>query len=225
MGYAGSSIWTDKKAALFDMDGTLMDSMWMWTDIDIQYLARFPQTRGTDIRQLQAEIEGMGMWETAVYFKKNFQIEDSLEKIQADWDQMAMERYQTRVPLKNGAGDLLSQMRERGLKLGICTSNSSALAMEALKANQVRNLFDLVLTADQVGKGKPNPDIYLEAAKRVGVKPEDCIVFEDVLNGVIAGKRAGMQVCGVADENYADKRKDIVEAADYFIEDFRCLLM
>lgn len=222
---ADSSIWTDKKAALFDMDGTLVDSMWMWTDIDVSYLTRFPQARGTDIRQLQNEIEGMGMEETAVYFKKRFAIPDSLQQMQADWDQMAMERYRSRVPLKPGAREMLVQMKERGLKTGICTSNSAGLMGAALKANHVEDLFDVVLTANEVGRGKPYPDIYLEAAGRVGVDPGRIIVFEDIVNGVLAGKRAGMEVCGVADQSYQDHRQDLIEAADYFVEDFRPLLV
>lgn len=220
-----SRIWRDKQAALFDMDGTLMDSMWMWTDIDVAYLHRFPQARGTDIRQLQLEIEGMGMKETAVYFRKRFSIGDSLEQIQADWDGMALERYQTRVPLKPGAREILIRMKESGLKTGICTSNSVRLAMAALRANQVEDLFDIILTANEVGRGKPCPDIYLEAARRIGADPGETIVFEDVVNGAIAGKRAGMEVCGVADKSYEDHRQDLIGAADYFVEDFRPLLL
>jgi len=216
-----SSIWTGKKAALFDMDGTLMDSMWMWTDIDVEYLKKIPQAKGQDIRQLQLEIEGMAMGEIAVYFKKKFLLSDPVEKLQADWNAMALERYSHRVPLKPGALTMLAQMKARGLKLGLCTSNSAELTRAALAANHVEGMFDVVLTANEVGRGKPNPDIYLEAARRIGVKPEDAIVFEDVMNGVIAGRRAGMKVCGVADDDYADRRQDIIEAADYFVEDFR----
>lgn len=220
-----SRIWTDKKAALFDMDGTLMDSMWMWGDIDVQYLARFPQTKGTDIRQLQLCIEGLSMEETAVYFRKRFGISDPIEKMQADWNAMAFEMYRTRVHLKPGALTMLKQMKEHGLKLGICTSNSARLAEAALQANGVLDMFDVVLTGNEVGRGKPYPDIYLEAARRVGARPEQVIVFEDVVNGVTAGKSAGMTVVGIADENYADRRSELIRAADYFAEDFRPLLI
>ena len=220
----GRTIWTDKRAAFFDMDGTLVDSMWMWTDIDQRYLARFPEAQRCDIRLLQKEIEGLGMLETAAYFRQRFSIADPIPKILREWDEMALELYKTRVPLKPGAAVLLQEMKGKGMKLGVCTSNSSRLAGVALEVNGVRSLFDVVLTADEVGRGKPNPDIYLEAAKRTGVSPEDSIVFEDILNGVIAGKRAGMKVCAVSDENYADRQDALAREADYYIQDFREIL-
>lgn len=220
----GSGIWTDRKAALFDMDGTLMDSMWIWADIDRSYLAHFPQAAGTDIDALQGEIEGMGMEETAIYFKSRFGIGKSVQEIQDDWNRMAMDLYRTRVKLKPGAGQLLGQMRERGMKLGICTSNSIELARAALEANGVDALFDLVLTADEVGRGKPYPDIYLEGARRLSVRPEEVIVFEDVVNGVMAARRAGMEVVGVADASYRDRSQDLIQLADAYVEDFRPLL-
>ena len=86
-------------------------------------------------------------------------------------------------------------------------------------------LFDRILTADEVGKGKPSPDIYLEAARQIGIDPARSIVFEDVISGAIAGKRAGMTVCGVADAYSEDRRAELVEVCDFFIEDFRELLL
>ena len=90
-------MWRDKKGAIFDMDGTLMDSMWMWKDIDIEYLGRF----GIEMPEnLQREIEGMSITETAVYFRRTFGITDSIEKMQSDWNDMAIGFYRTRVTLK-----------------------------------------------------------------------------------------------------------------------------
>jgi HAD superfamily hydrolase (TIGR01509 family) len=219
-----SRILKDKRAALFDLDGTLVDSMWMWTDIDLEYLSRFSGTEGCDIRALQRDIEGLSMPETAELFKMRFRIPDSLEQMQEDWNQMAYERYRTKVPLKAGARQLLETMRRKGMKLAVCTSNSRRLAETALQANDVLELFDRILTADEVGKGKPSPDIYLEAARQIGIVPTQSIVFEDVISGAIAGKRAGMTVCGVADAYSEDRRAELVEICDDFIEDFRELL-
>ena len=208
-----SRILKDKRAALFDLDGTLVDSMWMWTDIDLEYLSRFSGAEGCDIRALQRDIEGLSMPETAELFKMRFRIPDSLEQMQEDWNQMAYERYRTKVPLKAGARQLLETMRRKGMKLAVCTSNSRRLAETALQANDVLGLFDRILTADEVGKGKPSPDV-----------PARSIVFEDVISGAIAGKRAGMTVCGVADAYSEDRRAELVEICDDFIEDFRELL-
>lgn len=109
------------QAVIFDLDGTLVDSMWMWKDIDIEYLGQFgisvPET-------LQQEIEGMSFTETAVYFKETFQIPKSTEEIKEDWYEMAYEKYAHQVPLKEGAMGFLKFLRKRGIRTGIATSLS-----------------------------------------------------------------------------------------------------
>lgn len=210
-----------KKAAIFDIDGTLMDSMWMWTDIDIEYLGRFgislPET-------LQLEIEGMGFTETAAYFKERFGLPRSVEEIKEDWNHMAYEKYAGEVFLKPGALELLGRMRDDGLKIGIATSNHIELASAALRHNQVEQLFDCVRTSCDVARGKPAPDVYLSAAELLGVAPEDCLVFEDVPMGILAGKNAGMSVCAVEDAFSLKRREEIRALADYYIHDFRDVL-
>lgn len=207
----------NKRAVIFDMDGTLMDSMWMWRDIDIEYLARFHRTLP---KNLQLEIEGMGFTETAVYFKETFQLPLTVEQIKDDWNQMAYEKYAKQVPLKKGAREFLQEIKGRGMKLGIATSNHITLVNAALKSNQVENLFDCVRTACDVAKGKPAPDVYLSVADALQVKPEECLVFEDVPMGVLAGKNAGMMVCGVEDVFSAERQSEMRALADYYIHDF-----
>ena len=214
-------MWRDKKGAIFDMDGTLMDSMWIWRDIDIEYLGRFGIALPED---LQAKIEGMSFAETAVYFREHFGITDSLEKIQSDWNDMAIDFYRHRIGMKKGARELLTQMKERGMKIGIATSNSVELTEECLAANGVADLFDTVRTSRDTPRGKPFPDIYLSVADEWGIAPEDLIVFEDIPNGAIAGKRAGMEVIAVADDYALPRREELIRIADHFIEDFTQIL-
>ncbi len=114
-----------KKAFLFDLDGTLVDSMWIWTDIDIEYLGRFGLELPGD---LQNCIEGMSFTETARYFKERFAIPDSLEEMKADWNRMAWEKYMKEVPLKPGVREFLAFYRGRGVKMAVATSNSRELA-------------------------------------------------------------------------------------------------
>ena len=84
--------------------------------------------------------------------------------------------------------------------------------------------FDTIITSCEVGAGKPAPDIYLEAAKRVGVEPEHCLVFEDIVTGLTAGKRAGMKLCAVEDMYSADQREAKKQMADYYVENYLDLL-
>jgi 16S rRNA pseudouridine516 synthase len=214
-------MWREKKGAIFDMDGTLMDSMWMWKDIDIEYLNRFGIELPPD---LQHKIEGMSLPETAVYFQKRFGIRDSVEKMESDWNQMAMEFYQTRVELKKGARELLDAMKARGMKLGIATSNSLPLTRAALCANGVEDMFDTVRSAAEVAHGKPSPDIYLSVAQEWEMRAEDLIVFEDIPMGALAGKRAGMEVVAVEDPWAASRREELKTIADYYIHDFTELI-
>lgn len=207
----------NKKAVIFDLDGTLVDSMWMWKAIDIEYLGKFgislPPT-------LQKDIEGMSFSETAVYFKETFQIPDSLDKIKADWNQMAYDKYTKEVPLKSGAKEFLEYCKENGIKIGIATSNSRELVDATLEALEIRDYFDCVMTACEVTKGKPAPDIYLTVAEKIGVNPMECLVFEDIEMGILAGKNAKMEVCAVEDEFSMDQIELKQELADYYIKDY-----
>lgn len=206
-----------KKAAIFDLDGTLIDSMWVWADIDINYLEQFGFKPPAD---LKAVIEGMSMRETAVYFKERFSIADTVEDIQEAWNLMAYDRYNKKVKLKPLVFDLLRILRSEGLALGIATSNSRILTEAVLASNGILNLFEVILTGEDVKNGKPDPEIYLTVAERLEVYPEDCIVFEDVLMGVLAGKNAGMSVCAVYDPWNDPQKQEIIRTADFYVNDY-----
>ncbi len=210
----------DIKAVIFDLDGSLVDSMWMWRDIDIEYLGKF----GIPLPEnLQREIEGMSFSETAVYFKEHFNIPDSIEQMKEDWNRMAWDKYLHEVPLKEGVADFLSGCRDRGILLGIATSNSRELVENIADVHGFHNTFQCIMTGCDVAHGKPFPDIYLAVAEQLSVKPENCLVFEDIIPGIQAGKSAGMRVCAV-DDDYSIADKAEKEAlADYYIMDFRGL--
>ncbi len=212
---------TDFEAVIFDLDGTLVDSMWMWRQIDIEYLGRF----GIPLPEnLQSEIEGMSFSETAVFFKERFQIPDSLDVIKANWNRMACDKYRYEVPYKEGAKAFLAFCKEHGIKLGIATSNSLELVGHAAEALSMMDYIDCITTGCEVLKGKPAPDVYLKTAEKLGVNPEKCLVFEDIIPGIQAGKAAGMCVCAI-DDAYSKHMQSQKEAlADYFITDYNELL-
>lgn len=210
-----------KKAVIFDLDGTLVDSMWMWRAIDVEYLARF----GVECPEnLQKEIEGMSFTETAAYFKIRFKLEASLDEIKEDWVQMALGKYQKEVLLKPGARAFLDYIEDHGMAAGIATSNGRAMVDAVLDSLDIRRYFQVVATACEVAAGKPAPDIYLNVAGRLQVDPQDCVVFEDVPAGIQAGKRAGMTVFAVEDAFSLDMKEEKKQLADYYIRDYFELL-
>lgn len=217
MEYSYNDLLKDKKAVLFDLDGTLVDSMWVWRDIDIDFLSAIGRELPDD---LQKCIEGMSFTETAEYFKKRFDIKDDVEDIKIKWNKMAYDKYTSEVKLKKGAREFLSRLKADGILIGIASSNSMTLIEGALKAEGVLEYFDAITTACEAGAGKPAPDIYLLAAKKLDVKPEKCLVFEDIPMGIMAGNAAGMDTVAVEDDYSKCMRDEKIKLAGYYIKDY-----
>lgn len=205
------------KGAIFDMDGTLIDSMWVWSKIDEEYLRK----RNIDLpKNLKEEIEHMSFLEVAQYFKNTFNLPDTLEEIQNEWNNMAISYYANDVKLKPGAKEFLSLLKSKGVKIGLATSNYSLLIEIALKNNGIYDFFDSITTTDEVTRGKDFPDVYLLAAKRLNLKPEECVVFEDILPAVKGAKCANMLVVGVHDLYSEYQKQDIINCADMYISQY-----
>lgn len=210
------TILTNKKGFLFDMDGTLIDSMWMWEAIDIEFLSRYQIPYD---QQLQREIEGKSFTECAAYFRDVLRIPETPEIMMAEWNQMAKDKYEHEVTLKEGVSEFLEYAKENHIPMAIATSNSRFLASKVLKKLGVEGYFQSIITSDEVAHGKPSPDIYLASAAALGVRPCDCLVFEDVFQGVMAGKSAGIEVCAVYD-SCNPQWEETRNLADYHIQSF-----
>lgn len=207
-----------KKAVIFDMDGSLVDSMWVWLEVDRIYMEKH---RLTAPETFHKDIEGMSYIETAQYFVDTFDsLERTREEVMQDWRDMAVDLYATRVFPKPGAVDFLDEMRRRGVLLGIATSNDRKIAQAALDARGLNKYFASVCTSSEVASGKPAPDMYLKVAEDLGVHPSECLVFEDIPKGILAGKNAGMVVCAVDDDFSRRDEQEKKRLADYYIRDF-----
>jgi len=204
-------------AVIFDVDGSLVDSMGLWKQIDIDYLAKF----GIEMPEnFQSDLDGMSFYQTAAYFKQRFSIADSLEQMMDDWNRMAWDKYLYEVPLKSGVTEFLELCFRRGIKMGIATSNSRELMQNLEQAHGLTRYISIIKTGSEVQNGKPAPDIYLEASRELEVDPARCLVFEDIVAGIQAGKAAGMKVCAVRDEYSRDQDLKKHELADFYIEDY-----
>lgn len=212
----------DTDALIFDLDGTLVDSMWIWVSVDQEYLEKYHLTEPEDF---YANMEGKSYVEVAKYYQEVFpELPLSVEEIMEEWTEMAHEKYMTQVPLKKGAKEFLKEVKKRGILTGIASSNSKEMIVDTLRALGVEDLFDSIRSACEVKAGKPSPDVYLLVAEDLNVAPEHCLVFEDVPMGILAGKNAGMRVCAIDDEFSKSQIEKKKELADYYIRDYEELL-
>lgn len=205
-------------ACIFDLDGTLVDSMWVWVSVDEEYIRKYKLTKPKDFH---AGMEGMSYSETAQYFLDCFpSIPLSREEIMDEWTQMAHEKYMTEVLLKKGAKEFLQDLKERGIKTGIASSNSKEMIVDTLKSHGIAEYIDSVRSACEAGAGKPSPDVYLLVAKDLNAEPKRCLIFEDVPMGILAGKNAGMKTCAVDDDFSKGQEEKKRTLADYYIQDY-----
>lgn len=206
------------KALIFDLDGTMIDSMRVWKDIDDEYIEKYHLTEPEDFHE---GMEGLSYTETAEYFLRVFpELPKTVEDLKAEWHEMALYKYAHEMELKEGLEAFLRKVRAQGMRVGIATSNDRRLVEACLKGMGVEELIDTISTSCEVKKGKPAPDVYLKAAENLATAPENCLVFEDVPMGILAGKNAGMKVCAVEDwfsEGQLQKKKEL---ADYYIRTY-----
>lgn len=209
------------EAVIFDMDGTLIDSMSIWKQIDIEHFAMY----GKELPEnLQSEIEGMSFYQTAEYIKEKYDFPETIEEMVELWNQMARKKYAQEVPFKKGAKQFLELCKSKGMKLGIATSNSRFLYDAVSEHLGFDEYFDCVLTGTEVLNGKPAPDVYLKVAENLSVSPQNCLVFEDIIKGIMAGHNAGMKVVAVDDDYSKATTEEKKKMADYYIYDYLELL-
>lgn len=205
------------EGAIFDLDGTLLDSMHVWKEIDLEFLAK----RGFSVPLGYSEsLAGLSFRETAEYVIATFGLNETPDDIMQEWNRMAIEAYRHKVRLKPHAKDYLLWLRERGVRLAVCTALSQKLYVPALQNNGIYELFDAFVSTDDVDRGKNFPDAYLLAAARLGIPPPDCAVFEDILPAVRGALAAHMQVYGVFDPSSEADREQIEAITQGYLYDF-----
>jgi HAD superfamily hydrolase (TIGR01509 family) len=207
----------DIKAVIFDLDGTLIDSMHVWDQVDIDFLKK----RGKEVpADLFSHLpSGDGLRAIAVYFKERFNLSESIQDIIAEWNSMVLDFY-SNLELIPGALDLLDKIEKSGKKLAIGTSNSQVLTQAVLDNNNITYRFLSIVTGCKINRGKPFPDIYLKVANELAVSPNQCLVVEDTIHGVEAAINAGMKVVAIYNDYSKNDSDRLKSKAHAFVNNY-----
>ena len=209
------------EGAVFDLDGTLLDSSWVWEKVDEKFLG----DRGFQVPDDYVdEISHLGAERAAVYTIERFGLNEDKDDIVREWIEMAKKEYATEVVCKPYAKEFLEELHKLNIKMAVATSSDRELFMKTLEREGILKYFQKIVTVDEVERGKGYPDIYEEAARRIKVNPHKCLVFEDILAGVTGASLGEFNVVAVFDEKSKHNWEKIKSISKYSINDYKELL-
>ncbi|MHB8961751.1 MAG: HAD family hydrolase [Saccharofermentanales bacterium] len=209
------------RSAIFDMDGTIIDSMGIWKDL----ASRSFIDHGVEVPEdLESKIFTMTFMESAEYCLQLSGSEKTAEELVEEWSRGASEYYKTDIPLKPFAEEFIIYLKQLGLTLSLTTSNFKDIAVDVLGRLDILKYFDSITVTQEVSRSKLYPDVFLLSASRLQTAPADCIVFEDSHSSIIGAKAAGMFVVGVFDEYAKYHEVSIRQNSDKYIKSFDELL-
>lgn len=211
----------NNEGAVFDLDGTLLDSSWVWEKVDEKFLG----DRGFQVPDDYVdEISPLGAERAAVYTIERFGLNEDKDDIVREWIEMAKKEYATEVVCKPYAKEFLEELHKLNIKMAVATSSDRELFMKTLEREGILKYFQKIVTVDEVERGKGYPDIYEEAARRIKVNPHKCLVFEDILAGVTGASLGEFNVVAVFDEKSKHNWEKIKSISKYSINDYKELL-
>jgi len=203
------------RGAIFDVDGTLLDSMFIWDTIGEAYLRSIGYQPKENLNET---FKNMSLRQAARYYQTEYGVARSIDEIMDGVNAMLERYYRFEVPLKPGVAELLERLRQSGVKLCIATATDRYLVEAALKRCKVLSYFGEIFTCNEVGHGKDEPDIFEEALRFLGTEKAETVVFDDALYAVRTAKEAGFPVAAVYDSH--EKAQDQIRMlADVYLEE------
>ena len=209
----------DKRFAIFDMDGTLVDSMIYWKHLATEFLeSKGIQTISPDILE---RIKPMTMTESAALFIQEYSLSGTSESVAAEMNAMMDEHYRKDIPLKTGVQAYLEALHSRGVTMCVASATAEELMGACLTRLGVAHYFSFLLSCETVGAGKNRPDVYWESAKRLGAEPAEIAVYEDALYATETAKSAGFYTVAVRDDSNQLQWESLTALADEVIFDWQ----
>ena len=208
------------RGAIFDVDGTLLDSMFIWDTIGEAYLRSIGYQPKENLNET---FKNMSLHQAARYYQTEYGVTQSIDEIMDGVNAMLERYYRFEVPLKPGVAELLERLRQDGVKLCIATATDRHLVEAALDRCGVLSCFGEIFTCNEVGHGKDEPDIFEAVLRFLGTRREETLVFDDALYAVRTAKEAGFPVAAVYD-SHERSQAEVRARSDLYLEDLTQLV-
>lgn len=210
------------KLFIFDCDGTLIDSMPMWGNIDFEYAKLNNFTITSDISDI---MNHLSMGQCAEYYITHFGLDKTVDEVLEEFSFLAAEGYRTKCPEKPGAKLFVDFLKARGIKTALVTSNTLSIVKPGLERLGMWESLDFKVSCEDLHTSKHEPLAFNTACEYFGLKPEDCMVVEDAFYAAETAKNAGYNVIGIYDtELTAEETEKLKKLSDYYISDYKELI-
>ena len=206
------------QGAIFDMDGTLLDSMRIWNGLGFNTLVDMGYHPGPD---LDAHLKVLTLRQGAAYCKETYHLPMSADEFADRMSRRVEHFYFHEVLAKPGVKEFLSDLKDRQVPMFVATATDRPLAEAALRHAGIQDYFQGLLTCQEIGKGKESPEIFERAMARIGTGKPDTVIFEDALHAIQTAKSAGFRVAAVYDPSAEEDQREIQALADYYFRSFR----
>lgn len=203
------------KGAIFDVDGTILDSMGIWDEAGIRYL----KSKGIEApSDLGDTLFTMTIAEAADYLKEKFALKETPDAIEQGILDTVKDYYYEEAPLKNNVAEVLEMLKRNKIPMAVASSSEKAHIEAAFQRLGILKYFQAIYTCQEVGEGKSSPLIFEKACEELGTNPEETYVFEDALHAIKTAKKAGFRTVGIYDRYSEKDQKEIQGTADSYIE-------